>query len=279
MRRLRRAARFTWRNLDALLVIVAAGVIVALDLLNRVEPAVVRSATLALLGITAFVLLRDRSERAVLLDFRRRADRALGDLQALSKVANDALSELPYEVLTQTCEWDILSRDQSVATSTVRLRFTRGAISTLESWCGGTGELLDWSAWWKYPDDSQWNKAEGIHKAEVEGGTKNIFALSREHSRDEVIDWHVRREARGRFPTRSESVSIRPLVPNVDHPRQMRLFWPAGIPPMSVSLRYGNQKGISLKPLFNGDPVPRAYVAADLQELSRYGIAEIAWTW
>jgi hypothetical protein len=277
--KVRRGARFVWTNLDAALVVVVATVVFVLDLLSEVDQEVVGSATLALLGATAFVLLRDRRERVPLLEFRERVDETLGEFEALKQVASDALCELPYEVLSQSSEWDILSRDESIARTNQRLRFTRGYVSTMENWCSGTGDLQGWWGHWKYPDNDAWIEAEGIHASEIDGGTKKIFALPQEHSREDQIDWCVTRQGTGRFPAKSESISVRPLAPGADHPRRLRMIWPAGILPRSVSLRYGTQKRIPLEPLFTGGPAPRAYIEQEITELSRHGIVELTWTW
>jgi hypothetical protein len=277
--RLRRATTYVRENYDALLVAVGAAVVFALDLVSKVDKETVGSATLALLGVTAIVLLRDRAERALLLEFRERANGALGNLDALNRLASDSLSELPFEVLSQVCVWDIFSRDRSAATSTLRIRFTRGGVSTMEGWYSGQGELCDWRGYWKYPGEEQWNEAKGIHSLEVEAGTKKIFALGREHSRGDVIDWHARREAVGQFPAHSESVSVLPLDPNVDHPRQIKVFWPPGVTPTSVFLRYRSRTGIPLSPSSDAGNPPRLYVEQYIEDLARQGSAELGWIW
>lgn len=272
--------RWIGRNLDALLVISGASVVFALDLSSDLDPQVVGSATLALLGVTAFVLLRDRSERKPLLEFRDRASTALGELDGLKEIAGDALCELPYEVVSQTCEWDIRDRNLSITTTTQRLRFVRGYISTMESWCRGPGGLRTWTGSWKFPQDEHWNVADPIHEiADVEGGTKKIFVLAHEHARNDRIDWRVIREVEGGFPRSSESVGLLPLAPEADHPRLLRVIWPADAKPSSVSLRYGQQEMVPVALSHTEAEEPRAYVEKEINELVRHGKVEVIWTW
>jgi hypothetical protein len=285
--RVQRAAKFARANIDTLLAIVAAAVFFVLDLFSVVDTTTVSSATLALLGVVAFVLLRDRGEREALFGSRQHLDRvlaglepSLSELDDLKQIAEDALCELPYEVLSQTCEWDISSRDRSVAITTLRVRFIRGYISTMENWCRGSGKLEEWQGFWKFPRDAGWNEAEAIHEdGDVDGGTKKIFALDREHSRNDVIDWRVRRVAVGRFPKSSESVSLQPLAPEADHPRRLRVVWPADRPPASVSLRYGQQETIALRPSRTEDDPPRALVEQEINDLVRHGRVQVTWIW
>jgi hypothetical protein len=279
--RLRAAARFAWTNLDALLVVIGAAVVFALDLTSTVDPDVVGSATLALLGVIAFVLLRDRRERAPLLEFRERVDRTLGDFEDLKQLAHDALSEHSYEVISQTAEWDITTRDSVVSTVTRRVQFTRGQVSTMEDWCSGPGKLEAWHGLWRFPDqgDDEWVKAKGIHKTEVGGGIKKIFALPHEHGRTDQLEWRVERRARGRFPGSSESISVQAFGSTADHPTTIRVTWPKGWRPRAVALRYGGDRRKLLEVLpAPGDP-ERMRIEEEITDLSRHGVVELSWTW
>lgn len=275
------AGSFVWTNLDAVLVIVGAAVVFALDLTSTVDQEVVGSATLALLGVTAFVLLRDRRERAPLIEFRARVDRTLGEFEALKQLASDALSEHPYDVLAQESEWDITSRDFVLATTTQRVQFTRGNVSTMEDWCSGPGKLKEWQGHWRFPDqdNTEWVKAKGIHKTEIDGGLKKIFALPHEHARTDQLDWRVERQARGRFPGSSESISVRSEGSAADHPMTVRVTWPKGVRPRGVALRCGDQNRVALEltPV-PGDP-DRLRVEEAITDLSRHGNAVLSWTW
>ncbi len=278
---LKSAAGFAWRNLDALLVIAAAAVVFVLDLTSSVDQEVVGSATLALLGVTAFVLLRDRRERAPLIEFRERVDATLGEFEDLKRLASDALSEHPYDVLSQTSEWDIVTRDTALATTTKRVQFTRGNISTMEDWCSGPGKLRKWRGRWRFPDqdETEWVDAKGIHKTEIDGGIKKIFALPHEHARTDQLDWRVERHGEGRFPGSSESISVRSEGSRVDHPMTIRVTWPKGVRPRGVALRCGEQGRVALELIQDpGDP-ERLRAEEVITDLARHGIVALSWTW
>jgi hypothetical protein len=278
---LKKFGTFVWTNLDAFLVMAAAGVVFVLDLISAVGQEVVGSVTLALLGVTAFVLLRDRRERAPLLEFRERVDQTLGEFEVLKQLASDAMSEHPYEVLSQVSEWDITSRDSVLATTTRRVQFTRGNISTMEDWCSGPGKLNEWRGKWRFPDqdDTEWVKAKGIHKTEIDGGIKKIFALPHEHARTDQLDWRVERCARGRFPGRSESISLRSIGSTADQTATVRVTWPKGMRPRGVALRCGDQGRVALEVVPDpGDP-ERMRVEEEITDLSRHGSVVLSWTW
>jgi hypothetical protein len=279
--RLKHLAGLALTNLDALLVIIAAAVVLALDLTSTVDQEVVGSATLALLGLTAFVLLRDRRERAPLIEFRERVDHTLGEFEALKRLASDAMSEHPYEVLSQVSEWDITSRDSVLATTTRRVQFTRSNVSTMEDWCSGPGKLKEWRGKWRFPDqdDTEWVKAKGIHKTEIDGGIKKIFALPHEYARTDQLDWRVERCARGRFPGRSESISVRSVGSKADHTTTVRITWPKGMRPRGVALRCGDQNRVALELAPDpGDP-ERMRVEKEIPDLPRHGSVAFSWTW
>ena len=108
---------FLWKNLDAILVIAVATGVLVLHVLDKVDAEAVGSVTLAMLGVTAFVLIRDRNSRA--------------ELDELRQLAIDAQSELPYDIVWQKNEWDIKDRKQATIRLTQRLRFTRNEVFTL----------------------------------------------------------------------------------------------------------------------------------------------------
>jgi hypothetical protein len=116
---------FLWRNADAALVIaVAAGVVVA-EVMGSPSPEVVDSAILGLLGVTAVVLLRDRVGR--------------DDLDDVRKLAGDAISDRPYEVVWQNNHWDLKDRENTTIKVTEQLRFTRNDVATIAHWSRGDG--------------------------------------------------------------------------------------------------------------------------------------------
>jgi len=132
---LRERAGFVWKNADAFIAMgVAIGVVIA-EVLGSPSAEVVDSAILVLLGATAFVLLRDRDTR--------------GELDDLRLLARDAISDRPYQVVTQVNHWDLKDRDRTTVSVTEQLRFTRNDVSTIADWSTGDGEVVRYNGRWK----------------------------------------------------------------------------------------------------------------------------------
>jgi len=221
--KLRTAAKFAWKNADAVLVmVVAAGVIIA-EVAGHPSTEVVDAAILVLLGATAFVLLRDREGRDQLDDLRQ--------------LASDALSDRPYGVVWQKNEWDIKDRERSTMRMTQQLRFTRNDVSTIAHWNQGDGTIERYSAKWRRPDGSRWIPAKKIHEFPIHNGEKVIYSLEEEHCRGDMLDWWVERDALGRFPGVHETASLEARA-NSDHPRVMHIVWPSDSPPSHVEIRF-----------------------------------------
>jgi hypothetical protein len=253
--------RFVWKNADAFLVIVVATGVVVADIAGKASSDVVDSAILGLLGVTAIVLLRDRDGR--------------DDLDDLKRLAGDAISDRPYEVVKQDNHWDLISREKTTMRVSEQLRFTRNDVSTIADWSTGDGEVVRYDARWKRPGSSTWIAAKKIHKFPIRNGEKVIYSLEEEHCRGDMLDWFVEREAVGRFPGAHESVSLSART-KADHPRIMRITWPQGVNPTNVEMRYKGQPARRLVPRNKEN---RTYVEETINELPVGEAVEIAWTW
>lgn len=253
--------KFIWKNVDAFVVIVVAGGVVVADVVGKASPDAVDSAILAVLGVTAIVLLRDRASRDGLDDLRR--------------LAGDAISDRPYEVVTQDNHWDLTARDRTTVRVTEQLRFTRNDVSTIADWSTGDGEVVRYDAKWKRPGNRTWIPAQKIHKFPIRNGEKVIYSLDEEHCRGDMLDWFVEREAVGRFPGTHESVSLSARTKS-GHPRIMRITWPQGVNPANIEIRYKGQPAHRLSPRRKNG---RAYVEETISELPVGEAVEIAWTW
>lgn len=260
-RRWKTWAQRGWENLDALLVMVVAAVVVVLDIADPdLDPQVVRAATLALLGVMAFMLLRDREAR--------------GDLGELRQVARDALSDQPYRIVWQRNEWDLSDRHLATVSMTCGLRFTRNHESTLSHWSRGDGSITDCVASWRRPS-GQWIKAVEIDKITARGGTKRVFSLGEEHARGDMLEWQVAREARDRFSSAHESVTHEAKAES-DFPRTVRILWPPGEPPSHVEMRLGDRPAqtLSLK-----SEEGRTFIDETVGRLAEGEIFSISWNW
>jgi hypothetical protein len=86
-----KAGLFTWRNLDAVFVIVAGAVVAVLQVAGHPSMEAVDAAILGLLAVVALILLRAREERT--------------ELDEIREVARDALSERPFQMVWARIAW------------------------------------------------------------------------------------------------------------------------------------------------------------------------------
>jgi hypothetical protein len=258
---LKTTGEFIWKNVDAFFVVIVGLVVAVLEAVGDPSAEVINSAILGLLAVTAIVLLRDRDQR--------------GDLANLRQLANDALSDLPYDVVWQTNHWDIEDRKQTKVTMTQRLRFTRNEVSTITHWSTGDGTIERCEAKWRRSDDAPWIPAEMIHEFGINNGKKVIFSLDEEHSRGDMLDWCVTREAADRFPTGHEQVSVRARTKS-DHPRVLHVVWPPDDSPTHIEIRYRDQPARTLASKHKNG---RAYVEEKIANLPPGEKVVIAWTW
>jgi hypothetical protein len=249
------------KNADACFAIaVALAVIVALAI-GHPSDEVVNAAILGVVGAIALSLLRGRGNR---------------DLNALTQLAGDAISDRPYEIIWQKNHWDLIDRDHAFVKSTELLRFTRNDVATIADWSRGPGRIESARAKWRRSHDNQWIEAREIHAFHVRrGGDKTIYCFEEEHNRGDMLEWSVEHNFLGRFPNRNESVGFEARTRS-EHPRIMRITWPADAPPMNVELRYEREAARELQPR---EKDGRAYVEEKVPGLGIGQSVEISWNW
>jgi hypothetical protein len=258
---LRGRIRFVWKNADVFIAMSVAGGVVVAEVVGHPSTEVVDSAILVLLGATAFVLLRDRDGR--------------GELDDLRLLAGDAISDRPYQVVTQENHWNLKKRDESIVKVTEQLRFTRNDVSTIADWSTGDGRVERYVGQWKRAKGEEWLPAEMIHKFSIRNGEKVIYSLDAEHCRGDELYWCVERHAVDRFPNRNESVSLEARTKS-DHPRVMQVTWPPDATPSHVEIRF---EGRPARTLPTRRKNGRAYVEEKIAGLPVGKSVKIAWTW
>lgn len=259
--KLRALRAFIWENLDALLVIAVAFGVLVVEIVGEPEPELVDSAVLAVLGVTAIVLLRDRRHRVALDEVR--------------ELAGDAISDRPYEVVWQKNHWDLKDRENTTIKVTERLRFTRNDVATIAHWSRGDGEDTRNDARWRRSEDTPWISAKRIYDFPVRGGAKVIYCFDEEHSRGDMLDWCIERDAVGRFPTTHESIALQARTKS-DHPRVISITWPPEAPPSHVEIRHGGKPARQIAPALKDG---RACVEEKIAGLEIGEEVEVAWTW
>jgi hypothetical protein len=252
------ALRFVFVNADAALVIAVALGVIVLEVVGSPSSEVVDSAILGLLGVTAIVLLRDRIGR--------------DDLANLSQLAGDAISDRPYEVVWQDNHWDLKDRENTTIKVTEQLRFTRNDVASIAHWSSGDGADERNEAKWRRSKQTPWIPAKKIYEFPVRNGKKVLYCFDEEHSRGDMLDWCIERDAIGRFPTAHEMVQLRARTRS-DHPRVMRISWPTDSPPSHVEIRH---EGMPARTLATRRKNGRTYVEEKIAGLSVGEAVEIA---
>lgn len=261
-----RARAFGWfclRNSDALFIILVAAGVLILEITGNPKRELVDSTILALLGVVALVLLRDRHGRA--------------KLDEITSLVKDLLNDRPYEVQAEHNSWVIEDGGKSsTVTKTQRLLFTRNKVCTLEHWCTGAGKVNDCKAEWRLDDNDRWLPAKRIHDFSIDGGRKYIFSLETERSRGDVLQWRVTREAEDRFPESREAVSLKLQAPT--HRPRMRVVWPQDHEPHLVEIMHTDDgPKRALAPQRGTDGC--LFVDEQVGPSATNSLARIEWTW
>jgi hypothetical protein len=263
--RVKAAFAFSVENADAMLVVVVGFGVAALEVFGSPDPAIVDAAILALLAATAVVLLRDRAER----------QEEHGELASLKQLADDAISDRPYEVVWQDNHWDLVERDRAVVNQTEEVRFTRLDVATNFQWSSGDGTCEASKGQWRRDPKGHWIEARKIYEFAVRGGIKEIFCFDEEHSQGDMLEWRTERIFAGRFPSEHEGVELHARV-KADHPRTMKITWPRGITPTHVEMRLGEVPARTLRPRRKDG---RCFVEEKVPGIAVGEVVRIDWTW
>jgi hypothetical protein len=277
--RAERAARFAVRNLDALFIIALAAVVFVLEIRGNPDREVIDATLLALLGVMAFVLLRDRHDRRRIDEIVSFVEEVRGNRSRVAEIAafvEDLRSDRPYQVHSDVNSWVIDEGGRRATfTKTQGLVFTRNKVCTMEHWCTGTvGTVKKCRAEWRLRDGEQWEPVDSIHDFGIDSGRKYIFCLDTERSRGDGLHWRVSRELHDRFPNQRETVSLRLQTPT--HRPRMRVVWPLDREPRVVEMLHDGASATQLTPLRNEEG--RLYVDEQLPS-GADSLVKIEWTW
>jgi hypothetical protein len=250
-----------WRHGDAMFVVVVAFGVAILEIFGIPSEGAIDAAILATLGTVAIVLFRDRLGR--------------GNLTALEQLASDAISDRPFQVVSQEKDWDLIDRDHAIVTKTEEIRFTRNDVATKAEWSGGDGNVEESAGRWRRDEAMSWIEAEVVHAFAVRGGVKTIYCFNEEHSRGDTLEWQTQVRTHGRFSGNHQSVEVRART-EADHPRTLRITWPANLPPNRVEMRHGSSPATKIKVRRKNQ---RCYIEERIVEIPVGDTLKIEWTW
>jgi hypothetical protein len=216
----KKAATWIWRELDAVIAIALGIAFAVLGVLNVAQSDVLTAATLTLLAVLAFAIVRDRAARKSLVAGTRQVQEAIAQI-------DDSISSLrtgePYRVLTQLVEWDLITDDGefAVVRKTMRLRFLQNDVASLMDFVQTDGRV----------SNATYSPGRKVDEFTVAGRRYDLVSLRRLMQAGDELNFEVYREVHGSFPGSQEWVSASVLTPT--EVLTIKLTWPKDRPPKS----------------------------------------------
>lgn len=269
--RTKRSLRYIWANLDAFIIIAIATAVLLYTIVEAPKPDLLQRTIVALLGVLAFALLRDRRDRDEL-------GRVWEHLGNLDQFVADVAQDVSYRVKHETNSWNIETSERATLERIQEVCFTRNGISTFDHWSSGRGgSVVSCKAFAKYsPDATGWTSLDKPLEFGHDNGDKYIFSLGATHDRGDELEWRIVAELAGRFPATRESVSIRFAAET--HQPVMRVVWPEDKPPTHVEIKVGDQPKRQLHPM-RMDGSNRLFVEERVIPTRIDDSATIEWVW
>lgn len=263
---LKRFFRGVWIYLDVILVIGAATLTVILELVGDLSDDTIRTTTLALLGVVAFILARERNARH--------------DLEAIAAFVEDHRSDRPYEVQSQVHRWVIENEGaRTTAQKTQKLRFTRNEVSILDMWRKGDGATERCVGHYRLGmPNSSWREVGVVAQFPAREGTKYIFCLGEERHRDDVLEWRVTRELTGAFPPGLQAVGVKVKTASL-RPR-IEIEWDDSREPREVELEQQDPRGNTVRTALPPTEKPSGGYEVSHEVAGEVGTtAKVWWQW
>lgn len=249
---------------DLLLAAVLALVFSVLGALGTISGDSIVQANLALLGVLALGLFRERWLR---VGAQERVDR---DASALA-------SDRPWQVLEEELRWDITDQLLATATATREIRFTQPesvSIYEFQSTPPGAKLLLHRCEGRRRKTDTPRNlPIVGEITGEL-GRSYTLISLERIYSAGDHLHWTSVRKLQGYFQAKTENVSKAIKMPT-DH-LTLRVTWPPDCAPHEVRLE---RTGDPARLLETRIKTGRAYVVAMISDARLGETISIAWDW
>lgn len=248
--RWRRAIRRTrpfWSNIDAVLIVVAAAVVIALDTADKVSDDTVRTATLGILALLTSMLVWERHQRRVgpdldpVIDYvEQRKANPSPDMEPVLTYVREQQSDRPYEVLGETMLWKISNRGRDgVATMKQELRFIRGRICVLDVGAASDATQTKCEAKYRLKSMPSWKPAP--HVRTFSEGVKSkrfIFSLEEARSLGDVLDWQFSRTLKNAFTKPHQVVKMKVNAPSASSVVQIQ--WDQSREPTNIQLNEGD---------------------------------------
>jgi hypothetical protein len=255
---------------EPLVAILAGLVLGILGLVGGIEGDDLAGATLIVLSILAWSLLRERLLR---IEANKNVEALEGGLEESIDAVNAIQSGNPYSVLSHETTWDIVEADGSlvVATRVKKIRIDQNNVFALYDFSTGDGDR-----------EVEYSPGSCVSTFIGHAGKDyDLIDLGRIYNRGERIDFKVKRTVRNGFLADRELVAVD--TRDATERMTLKVIWPQDRPPTSLTLSRGTpshdwKNEDVLKEVSTNDE-GRRYYQVDIYTPEKGGSTTIAWEW
>lgn len=270
----RRAGRWLWERVqespESLLALFAGSVIFVLGIFDVAGTGDLAKATLGVLVVLAFSLMRLRSVRT---EFEMRVA-STESIDRLREAVEAIESATPWRVLNTEIEWAITTRDGSKATCKKKreLEFYQNEVMALNDLADPSGGTVKHEC-----------TPGTVISAPVirSGGEPNVLiALPRAYQRGEKETFEILRELKDKFPATQESVTFKALE---DTNRVvLRVVWPHDRKPTKVwvtRMLPSGVENVDLRRLVDEGDTGWSLTLDPILQPPRGDVIDVEWIW
>jgi len=253
------------------LVAIFAGLILGiLGLAGGIEGDDLAGATLIVLSILAWSLLRERLLR---IEANKNIEALQGGLDETTDAVNAIQSGNPYSVLSHETTWDIAKADGSlvVATRVKKIRIDQNNVFALYDFSTGDGDR-----------EIEYSPGKCVSTFTGHGGKGyDLIDLGRIYNRGERIDFKVTRRVRNGFLAPRELVAVD--TRDATERMTLTILWPPDRPPTSLTLSRGTPsndwKNEDVLKELKRNEAGRPVYKVDIYAPEKGGSTTIEWEW
>ncbi len=208
----RRAFSWAKDQVDALVALALGITFSVLGLLNVVEGDVIAEATLGVLTLVAFTILRERNSRR---SFVAKIEESVSSLR----------SGTPYRIMKYDVAWDLRTREMAYCRKVKTLRFLHDNVISLWDYALADGAI----------DNVTYSPGRKVDTFAEGNRTFDLISLGRRHQvGDPDLDFVVERQVSDSFSEAQETIIV-----DVVDPTDLLAFkvtWPPDLPPRNARL-------------------------------------------
>lgn len=263
---LKTALEWAGGHLDPLAALLAGAVAALAGLFGWLEGDALTTATLGVLVVVAFSLVRERTLR---LNASKRIDEALSEVLRTREDVKLLDSGHPYHVVVSESTWDLRDDGSARVIRWKKLRFAQNDVIAVVDWASGDGATTQ----------TTYQPGKVVHSFVVDGRNSTLVALDRPYARDEEQDLLIERTRRDAFLKDPDRV----WVFCIDPTSLMRITvrWPTARPPRAIRFlrRSDSELGrpVVVQPIKGEDG--RLEFTAEIPEPVRGERMCIEWDW